>query len=672
MDEFEQFRDTFFEECGELVEQYGAAANIIAADQTDPGPLDEMFRAVHSIKAGAAAFKFGRLVTFTHEFENLLEQLRGGEVTLTKDGPGILLRAGDVLQDLVLAAQAGTEAPAGCEDETLAQLRQMGNPVPIGVARLEPAEEMPTEDAGDRNFAITFIPRRSLYQSANEPQLLVKALQKLGALTVQIDTTGLPDLAEMDPTDSYFSWQFTLAGGSEAEIRDVFEFVEDDCQLVIERCDAPPVSAVEAEKTESANPNPARSSTNAPSEVRPGSIRVDLDRIDRLVDMVGELVIAQTMAVDSLVAQMDIRQTPHLQALEDLTLRTRQLQEGVMAVRMQPLNTLFTRFSRVVRELSDQLGKSVRLEVEGEATEVDKTIIEELVDPLTHIIRNSLDHGMETTEERVANGKGEQGVVHISAGHKNGRILIRIRDDGRGLDTVRIRQKAIENGLIEADAVMTKAQVENLIFRAGFSTADSVSDLSGRGVGMDVVRRNIQKLGGRVMVESTPGQGTEFTLALPLTLAVLDGMLVSVAEERYIVPISAIVESVCPQPLDIRTVPGGHSVLNLRSEAIRLVDVAAALNISRTGLPEALRKLVVIVETEFGRKVGLVVDQILGQQQVVIKTLEKNYKRVTGIAGTAILGDGRVRLILDVDSLAAASLLERAAAHPELCLTGGN
>jgi two-component system chemotaxis sensor kinase CheA len=334
-------------------------------------------------------------------------------------------------------------------------------------------------------------------------------------------------------------------------------------------------------------------------------------------------------------------------------MRTRQLQEGVMAVRMQPLKALFQRFPRIVRDLSRKLGKSVRLELDGEATEVDKTIIEELSDPLTHMIRNCMDHGLETPEERQAAGKPEQGVVRLSAEHRNGRILIRVSDDGRGLNPEKVFNKAVENGLIDADAELSKEEIEALIFMPGFSTAAEISDVSGRGVGMDVVRRNIQKLGGRVTVESNEGEGSTFTLALPLTLAVLDGMLVSVAGERYVVPLSAIVETVCPDASAIRALPDGGTVMPLRGEAIRLIDLCQSMNLSRLGQAEPLRKLAVIVETEFGRRIGLVVDELLGQQQVVIKSLEANYRRIEGVAGTAILGDGRVRLILDIDGLAA-------------------
>ena len=656
MNEFDQFKQTFFEECEELLQRFEEVAVTLVAGPNDPEGLDDLFRSVHSIKAGAGAFKFQRLVTFSHELENVMDLVRSGRLELGDGHPELVVAAGDILADLVAAARNGAEAAAGLEDDTLAMLRDMADGG--GETVSSTVTETAAAPAVENDYSVRFKPHRAMYETANEPQLLLQALKMVGDMSLAADLSALPDLAKLDPCEGYLSWDIEIRGAKSRDaIEEVFEFVDGDCDLVIDAvnpvddCDAQ-IAPVEDEAATVA-PDRAVATNGAAPGHQTTSIRVELGRIDRLVDMVGELVIAQAMALDSLSELVDIRHVKQMQALEDLTMRTRQLQEGVMAVRMQPLKALFSRFPRVVRDLSRKLEKSVRLELEGEATEVDKTIIEELSDPLTHMIRNCMDHGLETPEEREAAGKPEQGVVKLSAEHRNGRILIRVSDDGRGLNPEKVLEKAIQNGLVEEGADLSKEEIEALIFMPGFSTAAEISDVSGRGVGMDVVRRNIQKLGGRVTVESEFGKGSTFTLALPLTLAVLDGMLVNVARERYVVPLSTIVETVVPEPGSLRPMPDGSTVMSLRGEPIRLIDLASAMSLSREGKPEPLRKLAVVVETEMGRRIGLIVDELLGQQQVVIKSLEANYRSIDGVAGTAILGDGRVRLILDIDGLAA-------------------
>lgn len=684
VDEFDQFRQVFFEECDELLQRFEDVAVRLTPGANEAADLDEMFRAVHSIKAGAGAFKFQRLVDLSHELESYMDRLRSGALALGEGDPEMVVEAGDFLQDLVAAARSGEEAEPGLESALVARLKQIlgsgstASPaaaVPgLTAGSVQPGESGdPAEAAGV--YRVSFRPHRALFESANEPQMLFLALSAIGQVSVTADVSRIGELEAMDPMEGHLSWTLIVRNAPDREsIAEVFEFVDGDCDLEIEEYDparadtetvtaeaeSPPESEAVAEPA--AIPEPAAATSQdlpveagnrnaaAPAQT---SIRVDLNRVDRLVDMVGELVIAQAMALESLSELVDIRHVRQLQALEDLNMRTRELQEGVMAVRMQPLKAVFSRFPRIVRDLSKKLGKSVNLELEGEATEVDKTIIEELSDPLTHMIRNCMDHGIETPEDRLAAGKSERGRIRLSAENRNGRILIRVSDDGRGLNPEKVVRKAVENGLVPEGSELSKEEIENLIFMPGFSTAAEVSDVSGRGVGMDVVRRNIQKLGGRVTLDSTPGEGSTFTLALPLTLAVLDGMLISVAEERYVIPLSSIVETVCPEQGDMRDMPDGGTVMSLRGDPIRLVDVAAALGISRVGKAEALRKLVVVAETEFGRRIGLVVDELLGQQQVVIKSLETNYRAITGVAGTAILGDGRVRLILDIDGLAA-------------------
>ena len=403
-------------------------------------------------------------------------------------------------------------------------------------------------------------------------------------------------------------------------------------------------------------PPPARPPAEAASPVRAEaaapSVRVDVSKIDRLVNLVGELVINQAMLLQhASILPADL--CPGLiSGLETLAQHSRELQEGVMAIRTQPVKSVFARMPRLVRELSAQLGKDVRLVITGEATEIDKTVVEQLADPLTHLLRNALDHGIETPDAREAAGKPRQGTVHLGAEQRSGRIVIELSDDGRGIDRARVLARARERGLVAADAALSEAEIDELIFLPSFSTAATVSAVSGRGVGMDVVRRNIQALGGRITLESRFGQGSRFVLSLPLTLAVLDGLVVAVGSEAYIVPISAIVESLRPHVEDIHAVPGRGNVLALRGAYIPLLPLHA-----RFGVPGAVTDpscgIVVIVETDHAGRLGLMVDELVGQQQVVVKSIEANYGQIGGVGGATILGDGRVALILDIPGLGA-------------------
>ncbi|MBF0372859.1 MAG: chemotaxis protein CheA, partial [Alphaproteobacteria bacterium] len=395
------------------------------------------------------------------------------------------------------------------------------------------------------------------------------------------------------------------------------------------------------------------------------SIRVDLDKVDRLVNMVGELVITQAM-LKALVDQLPTEYATRVaREIEELSHHTRDLQDSVMAVRAQPVKTVFQRVPRLVRQLAAETGKQVRLVTAGENTEIDKTVIEQLGDPLTHMIRNAIDHGIESPEDRIAVGKQPEGTICLSAEHRGGRIVIRIDDDGRGINRERVVEKAIEKGLVAPGATLSDEEIDNLIFAPGFSTASTVSAISGRGVGMDVVKRNIQQLGGRVFIISKPGEGTTFMLTLPLTLAVLDGMIVSVGRETYVLPLANVIESLRPNEADIYRVVSGGEILLLRGEYVPLVPLYKLFHV-RGGVDEPAGGVVVVVETEDSGKVGLLVDGLVGQQQVVIKSLEPNYDPVPGIAAATILGNGRVALILDVSSLREMSVARARAARPAI------
>ncbi len=391
---------------------------------------------------------------------------------------------------------------------------------------------------------------------------------------------------------------------------------------------------------------------NVGGGVQTTSIRVDLDKIDRLVNMVGELVITQAM-LGQQASAFTVEDHPELvQGLQELSHHTRELQESVMAIRAQPVKALFSKAPRLVRDLAAKLGKQARLVMSGETTEVDKTVIEQLSDPMTHLIRNALDHGLETPAERLAAGKPEEGTIHLNASHRSGRIVIEISDDGRGINRQRVLEKAMNMGLVERGSSLTDEQIDMLVFAPGFSTADSVSDVSGRGVGMDVVRKNIQDVGGRVTVQSAPGIGARFLLSLPLTLAVMDGMLLAVGTQRYVLPLTNIVESLRPTSQQARTLVDVGDVLTLRGEYIRLIPLHELFAVGNA-ITDPTRGLVVVVETDGGDRIGLLVDELLGQQQVVIKSLDSNFRPITGISAATILGDGRVALILDVSALRA-------------------
>ncbi|NEX95050.1 chemotaxis protein CheA, partial [Caulobacter sp. 17J65-9] len=394
----------------------------------------------------------------------------------------------------------------------------------------------------------------------------------------------------------------------------------------------------------------AANETKGPAAPVQATIRVDLERVDRLIDLVGELVIQQAMLSQRVGESGLARSSNVAVGLEDLEQLTREIQDSVMAIRAQPVKSVFQRMPRLVRECAEMTGKKVRLVTEGEGTEVDKTVIERLSDPITHMLRNAIDHGLETPDERAAAGKPAEGVVRLAALHRSGRIIIEVQDDGKGINRPRVRKIAVDKGLIAEDAILSDDEVDNLIFLPGFSTADAVSDLSGRGVGMDVVKRSIGALGGRISISSIPGQGSKFTLSLPLTLAVLDGMVVTAADQTLVTPLTTIVESLTPKAEDVHLVGGRDAVIRVRDTFVPLVDVGVALGFRDEPIPAA-SGVAVLIESEAGGKAALLVDSIQGQRQVVIKSLESNYQQVEGVAAATILGDGRVALILDVDAL---------------------
>jgi two-component system chemotaxis sensor kinase CheA len=483
---------------------------------------------------------------------------------------------------------------------------------------------------------------------------------RIGHVRVEADLSRLPALADLDPEEAYLGWILSVkTSQSRQDIEEAFEFVSDDCELTIDEVAPHPHHA----QSNGASVDVPVADDPVVLAAQPSrSIRVDVEKVDRLVNLVGELVINQAM-----LAQLGMRLPPEicsglLNGLETMSQHLRELQEGVMAIRAQPVKSVFSRMTRLVREVSSQLKKDVRLTVSGENTEIDKTVIEQLADPLTHLLRNALDHGLEPPEERLASGKTAQGTIFLSAEHRGGKIVIEVADDGRGIDRAKVLAKARDRGMLGPDAMLVDDEIDQLIFLPGFSTAETISDISGRGVGMDVVKANIQALGGRIALETRHGIGSRFQLSLPLTLAILDGMAVAVGAETYIVPLTNIMESLRPRPENIHPVTGQGDVLAIRGEYIPLRYLHLRFNVP-DAVTDPCKGIVVIVESEGANRIGLVVDDLLGQQQVVVKSLEANYGQVEGIGGATVLGDGRVALILDVSRLNAPAPFARAADH---------
>jgi len=571
-------------------------------------------------------------------------------------------------------------------------------------------------------WEIRFAPHSELYARANDPLLLFRELANLGELTVVAKLTEIPPLADFEPFGVYCTWELTLVSptATAESIAEVFEFVEGNCDLSIAQLagrshrpseptladlaqlvtlpektptvdetptlsfaelaetvkkDAPvrvaPAAATPVAAPKLVVPDPAPSMASeeiddrrsGPEDRRGAgvqSIRVDLDKVDRVVNMVGELVITQSMLSQQMDDTLRARYQELVRGLEVLAQTTRGLQDAVMAIRAQPVKSVFSRMPRLVRELATKTGKKIKLETIGEATEIDKTVIEQLSDPLTHMIRNSADHGIEVPEKRRSLGKPEIGTIRLSAEQAGGNILITVEDDGGGINRERVLEVARDKGIVAIDVTPTDEQIDQLIFAPGFSTAEQVSDISGRGVGMDVVLSNIKKIGGSVHVKSKTGQGTRMTLRLPLTLAVLDVMLVKVGPSPYVIPLSSIVETIQCSRADFGRAPSGAKVLRVRGEYVQVVDLAERFEL--TGDAELANRFVVLCEAEGGIKIALIVDDIIGQQQVVIKSLEENFESIEGIAGGTILGDGNVALIVDVQGLKANNSLHKNAA----------
>ena len=669
-----RFHATFFEESREGLDVMESGLLGLEAGEGSAEAINSVFRAAHSIKGGAGTFGFTAVSGFTHHLETLLDGMRSGQRPIAAEGIETLLGAVDVLRGLLASAEHGDPIDGDAVAASEARLRALLNAPSSGGASAASVATVAPARAATGGWSIAFKPDPDLFQSGNDPLRIFGELERHGPLNARCIDEALPGFAEIDPFVSYLAWHLALEAPVEASaVEDAFAWVEDQCELRIEALgsarrqavsgadhDHDPVAAERAGSLPVASTGVAATGATAgaigggsaaagTAATSEGSLRVNVGKVDALINLVGELVITQAM-LQQLSESLDpVLNEKLLNGLNQLDRNTRDLQEAVMSVRMLPVEFVFSRFPRLARDLAGKLGKKLRLKTIGESTELDKSVIEKITDPLVHLVRNAIDHGIELPEARRAAGKDETGTLSLKASHQGGHIVIEIEDDGAGLNRERILAKAAERGLPGSDA-MSDAEVWQLIFAPGFSTAAEVTDLSGRGVGMDVVKKNIAALGGEVQIHSQAGRGTRIAIKLPLTLAILDGMSVAVGGETYIIPLNFIIESLTPTATDIKSVGGAGRLLKVRDDYLPLHRMHDVFRVPPADRRDD-RRTVVLLEAD-GKKVAMEVDELVGQQQVVIKSLESNYRRVHGISGATIMGDGRVALIVDVGGLA--------------------
>ncbi len=650
------FYQTFFDEADELLADMEQHLLDLAPESPDAEQLNAIFRAAHSIKGGAGTFGFTILQETTHLMENLLDEARRGEMQLNTDIINLFLETKDIMQEQLDAYKNSEEPDAASFEYICNALRQLAleakgetAPAVVETAALSAAiqEESVAEIESPRDESKLRIVLSRL--KASEVDLLEEELGNLATLT--------------DVVKGADSLSATLDGSvAEDDIVAVLCFVIEADQIAFEKVVAMPVAKAQ-EQTEVAPVAPpaivAPAAKSAAHEHHAGrekparerestSIRVAVEKVDQLINLVGELVITQSMLAQRSNELDPVNHGDLITSMGQLQRNARDLQESVMSIRMMPMEYVFSRFPRLVRDLAGKLGKQVELTLVGSSTELDKSLIERIIDPLTHLVRNSLDHGIEMPEKRLEAGKNVVGNLILSAEHQGGNICIEVTDDGAGLNRERILAKAISQGMA-VNENMTDDEVGMLIFAPGFSTAEQVTDVSGRGVGMDVVKRNIQEMGGHVEIQSKQGSGTTIRILLPLTLAILDGMSVRVAGEVFILPLNAVMESLQPREEDLHPLAGGERVLEVRGEYLPLVELWKVFDVDGAKT-EATQGIVVILQSA-GRRYALLVDQLIGQHQVVVKNLESNYRKVPGISAATILGDGSVALIVDVSAL---------------------
>jgi two-component system chemotaxis sensor kinase CheA len=659
----DQFKNSFQEEAREILVELESA--LLALNET-PGDMElvgRVFRALHTIKGSGAMFGFDELAAFTHKLENAFDEVRNGRLTITPELIDLTLAAMDQIRAMLEEGNGAPAADAEACAQILAKVKQL-----VGIASGQQTDETdathPDPQAArsgqEREWHIRFSPGPEMMRNGASPLLLLRELGQLGGLAVKASMEAVPPLGEIDPERCYVSWEMVLATAADQDaIRDVFIFVEDTCELTIEPASTPVENAAQASRaTQSASTDAVDVAAKALEEKRTStggrrtydkpdnatSLRVPAVKLDQYVDLVGELVTVQAHLSELATRHDDPEVTAVSEEIERLTSL---LRDNSMNIRMLPIRGTFEKFRRLVHDLARELDKDVELTIEGAETELDKTVVDQLSEPLMHLIRNSMDHGIESAAVRAERGKRPAAEIHLSARHEGGSVLIAVADDGGGIDKEAVLSRAIERGLITAGAHLSESEIFGLLFQPGFSTAKQVTDISGRGVGMDVVRKSIENLRGTVDVTSKPGDGTTVTLRLPLTLAIIDGLLVSVADAYFVLPVGSVLECIELTRQDIERANGKHLV-DVRGELIPYIRLREQFNI-HAQLPEI--EQIMIVETGTGRY-GFVVDQVLGDHQTVIKNLGRFYRHVQEVSGATILGNGRVALILDVERLA--------------------
>jgi two-component system chemotaxis sensor kinase CheA len=696
----------------------------LLAFDNDPEQVDSIFRAAHSIKGGAGTFGFVEVAAFTHNAETLLDEIRKLTIEVDDEIINVLLESVDILRNMLRATEQNEPqntpqidgvseqlerilALNGKDDSTLSS--QKNNQENEQIEPVDP--ETLSTDIDHKGLVVEwmigFKPKPKILQSGNEPMFIFEALAELGQVTIEVISDQLPSIEEFDAEQLYVSWLLTLETENIdqtneyvlEQIHEVFEWVEDfsDIEISPSRyAQAAVESITEAESENETSVSDHHNNEQSKSVKDDGvalrvtsntaqaekesdlqkqkstkqqgteisSVRVEIERLDELLNRVGELVVTQAMLSQAgrEVTKAGLQNQRLEQGLLQLESNTRDLQQDVMRMRMLPISFVFNRYLRLVHDISSKLGKKVSLQITGEQTEIDKTVMEKIGDPLTHLIRNALDHGMETSQERIELGKSAKGTIALNAYHHNGFIVIDVIDDGRGLNLAKIQQKAVQKKIITADQQLSDDELKNLIFKPGFSTVDQLSELSGRGVGMDVVLRNIESLGGQITVDSNIGEGTSFSVRVPLTLAIIEGQLIKINDENYVIPLVSIIETILVKSGDIKRLADHDEFINYRDEYIHLINlgslfakdkIASNVTMIDEHLSEQAEqdnietvKLIIVVES-IGKKVGFIVDQLAAQQQFVVKPLETNFRKVAGIVGGTILGDGSVALILD-------------------------
>jgi two-component system chemotaxis sensor kinase CheA len=667
----DKFRQAFLEEAREILLELESSLLALNDNRGDNELVGRAFRALHTIKGSGAMFGFDELAAFSHNLENAFDEVRNGRLQVTSELINLSLAALDQIKAMLDEAAGGVGASVAASAEILAKLRQLtGKPGTHAAAAAPspPSAPLAAASGATRDWQIRFCPGADLMRTGTNPLLLLRELRQLGSLRIKASMAAIPPLGELDPERCYISWEMVLSTSAPREaISDVFIFVADCCELTIEPATAPaieltakrtaeattaPTTEITTQPTagpalspaaaESKTPNPksppwGRRASDTPDNA--SSIRVPAAKLDQFVNLVGELVTVQARLVEIAARRED----PDVVAVsEEIERLTSALRENSISIRMLPIRATFERFRRLVHDLARDLHKEVELTIEGADTELDKSVIDQLNDPLMHLIRNSMDHGIEPPETRLAASKRRSATIHLSARHSGDSVLISVADDGGGIDAEAVRNRAIEKGLVATDAVLTEAQIFAFILAPGFSTARQVTDVSGRGVGMDVVRRSVEALRGTIDIASKSGNGTSVTLRLPLTLAIIDGLLVRVGHAYFVLPLAATLECIELTRQDIERANGKH-VANVRGEIIPYIRLREYFNI-RVERPE--REQIMVAETEDGRY-GFVVDQVLGDHQTVIKNLGRFYRHVHLVSGATILGNGTVALILD-------------------------